>query len=209
MYRFLIWENTGMNMHKSNIQLICTCAFSTPLCYYAAGVILKTISFQSLQCFWSPQRCSLHVSGPRFPVSVGPWDWLITSFVPEGKRGMSTWLILTVCWWRDEKVFFFLFPGHTSGPLHPRLLFNHDKWSNFLKALGRSLAKWGVSLSFVSELLQRSQGMPFSWLLLLFSSAQMGAIVPGTAGWFSEYFEHDGKLLYQIWVMWTAADQFP
>lgn len=149
----MYWENNGIWItanHTHNWS-----AHNERLVQLSATMLQAFFLKQStfiLQCFWPPQLCSLHVSGPHFLVSVGLWGWLITSFVPQGKRGMSRWLILTVCRWREEEIFFpfpsLHFPGLTSGSLHPQLLFNNDKWSNFLKALGRSLGKWGVRAFF-------------------------------------------------------------
>lgn len=149
----MYWENAGIwitanhthNWSVHNERLVQLSATMLQACF------LKQSTF-ILQCFWPPQLCSLHVSGPHFLVSVGLWGWLITSFVPQGKRGMSRWLILTVCRWREEEIFF-------PFPLYifldsPQALFTHSFFSTmtngliFLKALGRSLGKWGVRAFF-------------------------------------------------------------
>lgn len=156
-----------------------------------------------LWCFWPPQLCSVHASGPLLPLSVGPWDWLITSFVSEGKRGMSAWLLLSVWGLSDEGAR--TLPGRTSGPLHTHLVFNSDKWVHFLKSIRSVFRKWGTRAFFLYSCRQSD----LSWSFLLFSSEQMGSIVPGTAGWLSAYFGCDGWFLFQIWVMTAAPVRFP
>lgn len=123
------------------------------------------------ECFWTPQLHSLFASGPLFPLSVGLRDWLITSFVPEGKRGMSTWLILSLAWWRMEGgggVFFS--PDFLSSPFldAPQALYTHVLFLTvtneliFWKALGWSLGKRGVG---AFSLPQESSCMPVRWCL--------------------------------------------
>lgn len=97
-----------------NAQQICRLVYRQSLSSNCAGDLLpKTISLYSCGVFWLPQLCLLYASGPLFPLSMGPWDWLITSFVREGKKRMSTWLILSVWGWTDKGVFFSLLSSWT------------------------------------------------------------------------------------------------
>lgn len=150
------------------------------LCFLATSALLTV-------CLW-----------PSLPSLRGTMDWLITSFVPEGKRGISTWLILSVWGWRDEGVFFFpplSLPGRTLGPLYACLAFNSDGWSHFVKCIRSVIRKVRCEGLFVKRALACSQLVPsFPWSFLLFASELKGPIVPRTAGWFPAYF----------WIWWWA-----
>lgn len=153
-----------------------------------------------LWCFWLPQLCSLYASGPHFPLSVGPWDWLITSFVPEGKRGMSTWLILSVWGLSDEGAFsIFLslsLPGRTSGPLHTHLVFNSDKWVHFLKSIRSVIRKVRCEGFFLLQenSCMQSDGV-LSWTFLLFFFFCTNGI---NCAW------HSRVVLSIFWVWWLV-----
>lgn len=146
----------------------CCCGIFTCICWHKLMCWLRALTISCLllccripprnnqpvisECFWTPQLRSLFASGPLFPLSMGLWDWLITSFVPEGKRGMSTWLILSLAWWRMEGGGGVFFPNFLSSPFldAPQALNRHVLFLTvtneliFWKALGRSLGKRDV-----------------------------------------------------------------
>lgn len=167
----------------------------------------------------APLSVCLWPSLPSLCGTAGLIDNFICSWREEGDEYMTYPFsgMMEDGGWRGcfffSKFPFFPLPGRTSGPLHARLVSNSDKWANFLKSIRSVIrkARCGGFFFAARELLHASQVVSFPppQLFLLFSSVQMGPIVPGAAGWFSAYFGHDGKLLYQIWVMWTAAAQLP
>lgn len=125
-----------------------------------------------------------------------------------------------ICSWREEGDEYMTYPFCVEG--RGSVFWTHlwlssrmscfQQWqmiSFFFKTLGRSLRSWD-SRGLLSH---KSSCAPVRWCLypghLLFSSVQIGPIVPFTAGWFSAYFGHDCRLLYLVWVISTAAVPFP
>lgn len=95
---------------------------------------------------------ALCASAPLFPLSVGLWEWLISLFVLEAKRGMCTEHIFFVYGYRDEGGVSFLDVPEAC------LVFNFDKGSIFFKKT--KLVFWGVFCNHKGFACR--QKMPFS-----------------------------------------------
>lgn len=152
---------------------------------------------------------------PSF-LSVGWSDWLITSFVLEGKKGISMTRPFCVGTERQGGVFlyfFLLFLDAPQGLFTHVSVFNSDEWSHFfffLKSVSSVIKNVRCEDFFSFSLLQSScRWCPVPCSFLPFPSVQMGSVVQRTAGWLPAYFEDDAELLCQIWVMLTDAVQFP